>query len=63
MSRKDDKEAQKEFWPDFIVRCRSCKSFKIHLENTLGYSPESGGWGSVEFVCQDCGTRSTIMDS
>lgn len=57
------KEAQNQFWPRFTVSCDKCGSKSVVLENTMGYSAASGGWGSIDFLCKECGNRTEIVDS
>ena len=61
----DEKELIQKQWPGFEVTCQAldCNSKRILLENSMGYSAESGSWGSVDLVCMDCGYNTTIMES
>lgn len=59
----DWKVEQDKFWPKFTVQCDVCGSHKISLENTMGYSAESGGWGEISFQCNDCGNVTHIVES
>lgn len=52
----------KDFFPGFIIICENCGSIKIRLDNSLGWSPESGGWGSVDIVCSACTYRCPIVE-
>jgi hypothetical protein len=47
----------------FSVECSECGSKNIDLENSLGFSVESGSWGSIDLVCADCGNRFEIYES
>ena len=40
--------------PGFTVVCDKCGSKRVIVENTLGFSAESGAWGRVSLECQDC---------
>jgi hypothetical protein len=57
------KERQDAFWPGFTVKCDKCGSHEVFLENTMGYSPTSGGWGSIDFVCRECDNRAEIVEA
>ena len=56
------KELLKDTHPGFTVVCDKCKSGDVYVENTIGWSPESGGWGSLDFVCDNCGHRTEIVE-
>lgn len=60
LSEKADKQ---KFWPGFKVTCQKCQSDNINLDNTMGYSDMSGSWGSIDFVCLDCGNRTEIVEA
>lgn len=55
-----DNETFKDLYIGFTVFCDNCDSKDIYVENSLGYSPESGQWGSIDFVCANCGQRTVI---
>lgn len=52
-----------KFWPGFSVACLQCGSDKVILDNSMGFSVESGGWGSIDFECQECGVQTAIVES
>lgn len=58
-----DQETIDQQWPGFEVKCKACGSTLVQLENTMGYSDMSGGWGSIDFVCLSCAARAEIVDS
>lgn len=60
---KKEQEDESKFWPGFTVTCNKCGGTNTRLENSMGYSPESGGWGSIDFVCNDCGNQTEIVES
>lgn len=66
MKRKLTAEEQpwigKDTMPGFTIKCDFCGSKHVYLENTLGYSAESGGWGSLTLVCSKCEKRTDIYD-
>ena len=43
-----------KMYPGFSITCLKCKSQRIAVENTVGFSALSGGWGSVDLRCLDC---------
>lgn len=47
--------------PGFTITCNKCKSPRVYVENTLGYSSESGSWGEVTLICDDYGKRCDIV--
>jgi hypothetical protein len=50
-------------WPGFSVTCDNCNGTKIVLEDTRGYSFESGAWGDVSIICQTCKNRTVLVDT
>ena len=51
----------KNMYPGFAIECEKCGGTEIIIKNTLGFSSESGSWGSVKLVCTECGTSTTIV--
>lgn len=47
----------------FIITCIRCKSTDVYVDNSLGFSAASGSWGTVDLVCNECGTTCTIVNS
>jgi len=62
MFKNVDNEYETPFG-SFSVECSECGSKNIDLENSLGFSVESGSWGSIDLVCVDCGNRFEIYES
>lgn len=58
----DDAETCQEAFGAFRVRCRSCGSECVEWFNDMGFSTESGGWGSAGFRCLDCGAETEMVD-
>jgi len=54
-------ELQKGMYPGFAIKCLACGSERVVLDNSTGYSPESGGWGSLDLVCLDCESEAMIF--
>jgi len=52
-----------DFYPGFIVVCAKCGSKRVRLDNSLGWSPESGGWGSLDLICDDCNNTIAIYEN
>jgi len=50
---EDDIDYRK-FYPGFVVICNKCNGTHVRVECNVGYSPESGGWGGVGLICDDC---------
>jgi hypothetical protein len=48
---KDEYKAQ---YPGFTVTCDNCKSTRVVLKNSLGYSEANGPSGSIDLACDDC---------
>lgn len=46
----------------FTVSCRKCFGKRIRFENTFGFSPESGAWGSVNLQCTDCQATTILVE-
>lgn len=59
----EQREAQEKLWPNFTVCCNRCSGFNITLDNSMGFSAESGGWGSIDMICEDCKTSTEIVSS
>lgn len=59
---RDDPEDQEAF-DRFQVRCRSCGSLHVEWFNDMGFSCESGGWGSAGFCCRYCGIKTEMITS
>lgn len=59
----DDDELISSQWPTFDVRCKACGSTRITLDNTLGWSETSGGWGDVSLTCTECQNTVVIIES
>lgn len=53
------------FYPGFIVTCKQCGSTEVEVENSVGFSAASGGWGEVELVCRGkgCENRVSVFDA
>jgi hypothetical protein len=51
--------------PSFTIICDKCGSNKVRVDNDMGWSRESGEWGSVDLVCcnPDCNNYTTIVES
>lgn len=49
--------------PEFKIICRKCDSEDVYIDNSLGFSIESGSWGSIDLVCNNCENRTEIVDS
>lgn len=47
----------------FEIKCVKCESTMVYFENDMGYSPESGGWGSADLVCHHCGNRTSLVEA
>jgi ribosomal protein S27E len=50
-------------WPGFTVTCNNCGSTLIELDDSLGFSAQSGGWGSIDIECLNCGNSTTLRES
>lgn len=47
--------------PGFTITCRACGSTMVYVENSLGASAESGGWGSVDLICLACSAQVELV--
>lgn len=47
-------ESANDTHPGFVITCQKCGSTDVYVENSLGFSSESGQWGSVDLVCANC---------
>ena len=59
------KAATRDVCPGFAIVCEKCGSANVHIENTVGYSRESGLWGSIEIICDNetCFNTAIIFDA
>jgi hypothetical protein len=48
---------------EFDVICKECGSRNVNLENSIGWSAESSGWGSIDLYCMDCNNRIELMQN
>ena len=48
--------------PGFRIICVRCGSGDIKLTNDLAVSEDTGPWGSIQLVCQNCGGWATIYE-
>lgn len=55
-----EQDEEKTVLEKFKVICRKCGSERIEMEDSRGYSEESGVWGDVYFLCVDCGEREAV---
>lgn len=67
VSKKIDPEDQpwvgKNTMPGFTITCDRCGSTEVYLENTMGHSAESGGWGELTLICNACNHRADIYEN
>jgi len=54
-------EAQKTH-PGFTVICQQCGCSAVQIQSSLGWSPESGGWGSIDLKCLVCDQTEAIYE-
>jgi len=52
-----------ETHPGFQITCRNCGSTAVIVDSSLGFSATSGGWGSVDLRCGQCGAYTEIVKS
>lgn len=48
--------------PRFTITCESCGSTDVVVDNTIGFSPQSGAWGSLSLDCSECGNSETLWE-
>ena len=48
--------------PGFTIICNKCQSKRVYFENGIGFSAESGTWGTADLVCADCGSGVELID-
>ena len=46
----------------FSIKCNKCNSNQITINNSLGYSSESGMWGSIDLICSKCNKSGTVYE-
>lgn len=49
--------------PNFTVTCKGCGSTRVIFDNSLGWSPESGGWGDAFLRCLECDLVGNLIES
>ncbi len=47
----------------FSIKCNKCNNNQITIDNSLGYSALSGGWGSIDLICSKCNNVGKVYDS
>lgn len=47
----------------FRIVCERCGCDVVEFDNSMGWSAESGGWGSFDLVCCGCGHSVELMGS
>jgi hypothetical protein len=47
----------------FVIVCLNCKGTNVYASNSLAWSICSGVRGSVDLVCDDCGTQVEIAEA
>lgn len=47
--------------PGFTIVCDKCGSKIVIVDNSLGFSAQSGSWGSVDLECLTCGANTEIV--
>lgn len=62
MPENEEEINYKEFYPGFTVVCDKCGSQNVRLENSMGFSAESGAWGSLDLICDDCENTVSIVE-
>lgn len=62
MSAVDDpnEPESKKTHPDFTITCDECGSQDVAVLISVGFSAESGSWGSVDLECQACNNSTDI---
>lgn len=50
----------KQQHPGFTITCDKCGGQRIEIQNTMGWSAESGCWGDISLVCLDCDNAAEI---
>lgn len=46
----------------FKITCKTCGSENVRLSNSLGWSPDSGGWGDIALKCDACNAYQVIYE-
>jgi hypothetical protein len=60
--RADREKLADKSHPGFDIECRHCGAKSVVVESSMGYSPEFGGWGSVDLKCLRCGSQEPIYE-
>jgi hypothetical protein len=55
-------EASDETHPGFTITCDKCDSTLVMVDSSVGFSAESGVWGSVSLDCQECDASVEIWE-
>lgn len=62
MHQEMDVQARQETHPGFTIICESCQSEDTWIENTPGFSRESGQWGELAIRCYNCKFSLAVME-
>ena len=57
------KKLADETHPGFDITCQKCNSKVVMVEDSLGFSCQSGGWGAVKLICCNCHHSVKLYDS
>ncbi|WP_339304341.1 hypothetical protein NST33_17940 [Paenibacillus sp. FSL L8-0435] len=55
-----EQELKNQMYPNFMIICNKCESKEVIIDNDIGYSDTSGGWGGIHLVCNRCGNKTEI---
>lgn len=56
------KDCQK-CYQGFEITCGKCGGKKVYIENSMGWSELSGGWGDVRLICLECENETVIAEN
>jgi len=60
---KDPIDYKASFYPGFTITCDKCGGQKVRITNDMGWSEESGSFGGIDLLCDECGRRTAIVEA
>ena len=63
MDEEDQIDYTASFYPGFTITCGKCGSQSVRIKNDMGWSEESGSFGSIDLLCDECGELTPIVEA
>ncbi len=46
----------------FKITCAKCGCDNVYIDDSRGWSEETGPWGSIDLICRGCGNDQDVDD-